>query len=593
MKSYTVILVCAAILIAPFAVRANSPEPEVFRLVTLGDSITKGVRQGVTAEETFTTLLGDSLRAAGVNVEVINTGIGGEKTDQALARLDDIIALKPDCVTVMYGTNDAFIDKGKTAPRISLEEYGDNLRAIVLKLQAAGIATILMTEPPLGNMPRLSEEPYRSNGHNFLMIPYMNECRLIADAFDVTLVDNFARWSELALTGHDIDALMTDGVHPNPAGHRIIAETILPVIRRNIPTMPAGYTIPVIDISGMKNHQVVIDREKGQYLGHPTTVLLEDGKTMIIVYPKGHGRGAIVMKRSADGGLTWSDRLPVPGNWSTSLEVPTIYRTIDRQGVRRLVMFSGLYPIRMAVSGDDGATWSPLEAIGDYGGIVAMSDLIRLRDGRYMAFFHDDGRFLTKVSRRTNRFRVFAVESADGGLTWGDPRTVAEHPAAHLCEPGIVRSPDGSRIAMLLRENSRKFNSFVTMSDDEGATWTTPVELPAALTGDRHQGVYAPDGRLVIVFRDTARDSRTWGDFVAWVGTFDDIASGHEGQYRIRLLDNTKGADCGYPGIHTLPDGAIAATTYGHWTEGEQPYIVSVRFRLDDIDRLAEKTNGR
>ena len=57
---------------------------------------------------------------------------------------------------------------------------------------------------------------------------------------------------------------------------------------------PKGYTIPTIDLSKQTHRQVVIDREKGQYLGHPTTVLLEDNKTMLIVYPKGHGRGGIV-----------------------------------------------------------------------------------------------------------------------------------------------------------------------------------------------------------------------------------------------------------------------------------------------------------
>ena len=87
---------------------------------------------------------------------------------------------------------------------------------------------------------------------------------------------------------------------------------------------PRGYSIPLIDLAGKGHRQVVVDREPGRYLGHPTTVLLEDGKTMIAVYPKGHGRGAIVMKKSTDAGLTWLDRLPVPANWATSKEVPTI-----------------------------------------------------------------------------------------------------------------------------------------------------------------------------------------------------------------------------------------------------------------------------
>jgi hypothetical protein len=139
-----------------------------------------------------------------------------------------------------------------------------------------------------------------------------------------------------------------------------------------------SYTIPLLDLADQKQRQVVVDREKSQYLGHPTTVLLEDGKTILIVYPKGHGRGAIVLKRSTDGGRTWSERLPVPENWATSKETPTIHRIVDAQGQRRLILFSGLYPIRMSVSEDDGHNWTPLEPIGEFGGVVAMASVERL-----------------------------------------------------------------------------------------------------------------------------------------------------------------------------------------------------------------------
>jgi len=350
---------------------------------------------------------------------------------------------------------------------------------------------------------------------------------------------------------------------------------------------PKGYTIPTIDLAHETHRQVIVDREPGQYLGHPTTVLLEDNRTMIIVYPKGHGGGAIVMKKSADAGLTWSERLPVPYNWSTSKEVPTIYPVIDPQGIKRLIMFSGLYPIRMAVSEDNGTTWTSLEPIGDFGGIVAMADLVRLKDGRYMTFFHDDGRFIRGGGER-GPFKVYKTVSKDGGLTWSEPEVVTEHPVAHLCEPGVVRSRDSNQLAMLLRENSRKFNSFVTFSDDEGETWSKPVELPPALTGDRHQGLYAPDGRLMLSFRDTTRESLTKGDWVAWVGTYNDIVEGKEGQYRVRLMENHRGGDCAYPAVELLPDGTFVTTTYGHWTKDESPYIVSVRFKLEEIDSKAE-----
>ncbi|HPC95409.1 MAG TPA: sialidase family protein [Sedimentisphaerales bacterium] len=353
------------------------------------------------------------------------------------------------------------------------------------------------------------------------------------------------------------------------------------------PALPKSYSIPVVDLSGETQRQTVVDREAGQYLGHPTTVLLEDNRTILAVYPKGHGRGAIVMKRSADAGLTWSDRLPTPENWATSQETPTIHRVVDHEGRKRLILFSGLYPIRMAVSENDGHNWTALEPIGDFGGIVAMASVERLANGDYMALFHDDGRFLRNEGKVT-RFRVYKTLSQDGGLTWGQPTVIAEHPEAHLCEPGLIRSPDGRQIAVLLRENSRKFNSFVIFSDDEGQTWSEPRELPAALTGDRHVGKYAPDGRLFVTFRDTTHISPTKGDWVGWVGTYDDIVEGREGQYRVRLMDNTKGADCAYPGLELLPDdGTFITTTYGHWTRDEQPYIVSVRLKLSELDQRA------
>ena len=353
------------------------------------------------------------------------------------------------------------------------------------------------------------------------------------------------------------------------------------------PSPPRGYSIPMIDLASEKHRQIIVDREPGQYLGHPTTVLLEDRKTMIAVFPKGHGRGAIVMKRSLDAGLTWSDRLPVPENWATSLEVPTIHRVVDARGVKRLILFSGLYPIRMAMSDDDGSHWTPLKPIGGFGGIVAMASLERLRNGQYMALFHDDGRFLRKAGQRTDRMWVYKALSSDGGLTWSKPEVIATHPVAQLCEPGIVRSPNGEQLAVLLRENSRRFNSFVIFSNDEGKTWSTPRELPGALTGDRHTGKYAPDGRLFISFRDTTHESPTKGDWVAWIGTFDDIVKNSEGQYRVRLMKNHKGADCAYPAVELLPDSTLVTTTYGHWTEGEAAYIVSVRLRMEEIDKKA------
>ncbi len=359
-------------------------------------------------------------------------------------------------------------------------------------------------------------------------------------------------------------------------------------------------TIPLIDLAHETQRQILVDRHPEQYLGHVTTVLLEDNLTMYATYPIGHGKGQIILKRSDDAGLSWSERLPVPDNWATSQEVPTLFRVEDKAGKKRLILFSGLYPIRMALSEDDGRSWSPLEPIGDFGGIVAMGCLGKLKNGDYMAMFHDDGRFFRNRGKRDRPMELYKTISTDGGLTWGAPELIAQHPEADLCEPGWIRSPDGNRIAVLLREDSRQFNSFVIFSDDEGESWTQPVELPMTLTGDRHIGRYAPDGRLFITFRDEAIGSPTIADWVAWVGTFDDIAQGKEGQYRIRLMHNhgrnQRGdfifGDCAYPGLEVLPDGTFVTTTYGHWTAGEPPYIVSVRLKLEEMDAKLEQAGG-
>ncbi|MGL6075920.1 MAG: sialidase family protein [Fimbriiglobus sp.] len=357
------------------------------------------------------------------------------------------------------------------------------------------------------------------------------------------------------------------------------------------PPKPA-FTLPVLDLDNHKERQVLVDREKGQYLGHPTTLLLEDGKTILCVYPKGHGRGAILYKRSEDGGKTWSDRLPTPKNWETSLETPTLHRVVDASGKKRIILFSGLHPARMAVSEDDGKTWSELKTVGDWGGIVVMSSVVELKmPGHYLALFHDDGRFIKKGGKATSTSTLYKSLSTDGGLTWSNPDVIYQSNAVFLCEPGAIRSPDGKQIAVLLRENFHKKNSHIIFSDNEGKTWTAPREMAASLNGDRHVAKYAPDGRLFVSFRDIPTKgefSPTANSWVGWIGTYDDLVQGTEGQYRILLKKNYKSGDCAYPGVELLPNGPFVVTTYGHWTPNESPYILSVRFTMKELDDLAK-----
>ena len=139
----------------------------------------------------------------------------------------------------------------------------------------------------------------------------------------------------------------------------------------------------------------------------------------------------------------------------------------------------------------------------------------------------------------------------------------------------------------ILDDDKPPLRSGFDLNELDRMTWSDPVELPGSLTGDRHQAVYAPDGRLFISFRDTCLDTLTPGDWVGWVGTYDDIVAGREGQYRVRLMENTHGADCAYHAIGVLPDGTVFTTTYGHWSEGQEPFIAGVHFTMSEIDAAA------
>ena len=56
----------------------------------------------------------------------------------------------------------------------------------------------------------------------------------------------------------------------------------------------------------------------------------------------------------------------------------------------------------------------------------------------------------------------------------------------------------------------------------------------------------------------------------------------------VRLKDNKKGADCAYPGVEVLPDDTIVTTTYGHWSDGQMPYIMSIRLKLSELDAMSK-----
>lgn len=209
-------------------VAVNGP---VTKIMTLGDSITKAVRPGVIPTETYAWMLGTELRARGVNAQTVNVGIGGEQTNGGLARLDhDVISQQPAVVTIMYGTNDSYQYVGEKAPRLTKEQYQDNLGQLVDKLRAAGIKPILMTPPRWGKTAKngVGADP------NILLEEYLPAVRNVAKEKQVTLVDHYQIWKDAEANGADIGSWTTDLCHPNPEGQRRMKDAILPVLLEQI-----------------------------------------------------------------------------------------------------------------------------------------------------------------------------------------------------------------------------------------------------------------------------------------------------------------------------------------------------------------------
>ncbi len=238
------------------------------------------------------------------------------------------------------------------------------------------------------------------------------------------------------------------------------------------------------------------------------------------------------------------------------------------------------------MSEDDGLTWKETPPLG-FPCVMTFSSVVKLKDGRYLGLYHvgPDGADRPPLE-------VLQTITSDGGFTWSKPEIVASVKGKNPCEPFVFRSPDGDELCCLMRENTHKGRSLMMFSRDEGKTWSTPIDTPWGLTGDRHMGTQLADGRWIFAFRDMAKNSTTWGHFVAWVGTYDDIKNGRSGEYRIKLLNShAKGIrDCGYPGVELLPDGTIVATTYIKYDDSKKKHsVVATRFKISETDSMLKK----
>ncbi|MFA6103332.1 MAG: GDSL-type esterase/lipase family protein [Victivallaceae bacterium] len=189
------------------------------KLVCFGDSLTA-------AQDGYVKILESKLRK--LKIKVINAGLGGDKTPAALARLRaDVIALKPDAVSVFLGANDAAVGRGIWAdePRVEPEAYKSNLIWIIHLCRLSGIRKFSIATPAW------QFEGAALANCGGVMPVYCIAAREAADESGSRLVPLDAVFAQEWLTrGSSAKSgmlLTRDGTHMTPAGNELIAATML------------------------------------------------------------------------------------------------------------------------------------------------------------------------------------------------------------------------------------------------------------------------------------------------------------------------------------------------------------------------------
>lgn len=202
-------------------------------VVVFGDSTT--ARRGKI--DVYADLLANAFGDAEWDVEVVNAGVGGNTTVMARQRFErDVLAHHPSAIVIQFGINDSAVDVWKdppvSEPRVSLEDYRENLRFFVNEGRKHGSEVILMTPNALRWTPKLrnlyGKSPYDledENGLNNVLEGYAQAVREVAYEKGVPLVDVFAAYAEQP--GPSQDALLSDGMHPNSKGHQLVGNLLL------------------------------------------------------------------------------------------------------------------------------------------------------------------------------------------------------------------------------------------------------------------------------------------------------------------------------------------------------------------------------
>ena len=178
-------------------VKLGLPAKGESRVVFLGDSITEFWA------------LADSFHGK----PYVNRGISGQTTPQILLRFrQDVIALRPNVVVILAGTNDIAENTGP----ITLEAMEDNLTSMVELAKNHGIRVVLSSVLPASSYSWRPEiRPVEKiRALNAWMKDYAAKERLV-------FVDYY---SAMANEEHGLKAeLSDDRVHPNKAGYALMA----------------------------------------------------------------------------------------------------------------------------------------------------------------------------------------------------------------------------------------------------------------------------------------------------------------------------------------------------------------------------------
>jgi lysophospholipase L1-like esterase len=185
------------------------------KIAFMGDSIT----QGGAKPGGYVMLVISGLEANRIKATSIPAGISGHKSNQMLARLEkDVLSKKPDWMTLSCGVNDVW----HGAKGVPLDQYKENITAIVDQCQAAGIKVMLLTSTMIGED--------AANPNNQKLAPYNAFLVELAKDKKCLLADlNAAMQAELAAAGADRkDKMLTrDGVHMNADGNKMMAVGVL------------------------------------------------------------------------------------------------------------------------------------------------------------------------------------------------------------------------------------------------------------------------------------------------------------------------------------------------------------------------------